>query len=555
LPKTTAKSSSGESIKLNADKQILTYLSPTTKQKINQDYIFSKAKNATQGKLDMRLLFQTFAWSLDNALSPFLYDRQDRPTSAEEYVLESPKIHYACECIKSVKKYHEKRNQEVSGQIIYMNRGKEFFHFIKQYLEEEVGYKKAVSFTIEDKKYKIDEVEILDSSISTDKKENIKEAFLLGVCKVIIGTATIREGIDLQNKGTVIYNCYLEYNPTDIRQLEGRIHRQGNQYGYVRMAIPMVQDTMDTFIMQKLEEKTARINDIFYKGDRGNVLDVESLDPEEVKFALITDISKLAKMELDKVLAIARRKTDYIENNIQTVKGFKSDVNNYFDYKERLRNHIETWKKNISNYDYILVPYTDEQLSKFDKEKVKAIEKDFELLETINTFLSKSLYEDKELLEISRKVSVQKPYFDKYLIEYFKEYLSKVKKAERTILQPKGFTIDDDISIIIKEYEDELILAQKEYEYYKQEDYFNLIMKEIKEKKDKLNVVGLSAIERAKDFQKLNYLLDYKMTDVDISVCEIPEYKYPDEIVKKEISGIQKYKLKLLLLKSKSLNL
>jgi ATP-dependent protease Clp ATPase subunit len=35
---------------------------------------------------------------------------------------------------------------------------------------------------------------------------------------------------------------------------------------------------MDVFVFQKLEEKTSRINDIWFRGDRGNVLDLESLD-------------------------------------------------------------------------------------------------------------------------------------------------------------------------------------------------------------------------------------------------------------------------------------
>jgi replicative superfamily II helicase len=47
----------------------------------------------------------------------------------------------------------------------------------------------------------------MESGIAEAKKDNIKEGFLAGVVKVIIGTATIKEGVDLQNVGTVLYTC------------------------------------------------------------------------------------------------------------------------------------------------------------------------------------------------------------------------------------------------------------------------------------------------------------------------------------------------------------
>ena len=111
-------------------------------------------------------------------------------------------------------------------------------------------FNQVKSWMGETHKVKVDEVEIISSEINDTRKETIKEAFLDGVVKIIIGTATIREGIDLQKRGTVIYNCYPEWNPTDIRQLEGRIWRQGNQFQYVRIVMPLVQDSMDVFVFQ-----------------------------------------------------------------------------------------------------------------------------------------------------------------------------------------------------------------------------------------------------------------------------------------------------------------
>ena len=133
------------------------------------------------------------------------------------------------------------------------------------------------------------------------KKEKIKDAFNEGVCKVIIGTSTIKEGINLQKKSTILYNLYPNWNPTDIRQLEGRIWRQKNEFGYVRIVIPLMENSMDVFVFQKLDEKTSRINNLWAQSDRGNVLDEESLDPNEVKFALVTDLSVLMRFEIKQI--------------------------------------------------------------------------------------------------------------------------------------------------------------------------------------------------------------------------------------------------------------
>ena len=55
-----------------------------------------------------------------------------------------------------------------------------------------------------------------------DRKELIKDAFNEGFVKVIIGTTTIQEGINLQKEGTVLYNLDLGWNPTAFKQLEGK---------------------------------------------------------------------------------------------------------------------------------------------------------------------------------------------------------------------------------------------------------------------------------------------------------------------------------------------
>jgi hypothetical protein len=117
--------SKGSSVRLRPDKQVLTYLEPTPKQEINQAAIVSLAQSATKGQLNMGDLFRALAFSLDNALSPFLYKRSgDYPEDYMEYVEESPKILFACECIRSVKEWHEtkaKSNEDLPDIIKEMS--------------------------------------------------------------------------------------------------------------------------------------------------------------------------------------------------------------------------------------------------------------------------------------------------------------------------------------------------------------------------------------------------------------------------------------------------
>lgn len=506
----------GRNIRLSQDKQILTYINMTEKQRINQNKIVELAKRSTQGKLDMGNLFRALAYSLDNALSPFILD--GHPEDYKEFVNESPKIRYVMECIRSVKQWHQTSGEDCSGQVIYMNRGKQFFPLIKQYLEEEIGFKRGVTYD----KTRVDEVEIINSEIADTRKETVKEAFLEGVVKVIIGTATIREGIDLQKRGTVIYNCYPEWNPTDLRQLEGRIWRQGNRFAYVRIVMPLIQDSMDVFVFQKLEEKTSRINDIWFKGDRGNVLDLESLNPEEIKLALITDVDRLVRMFFDQEKEQLNREFSKISRAIEMVEEIKDDIEQYNRYRDESMDAIRQFLANLKESQWFENENKAAEPDDENSAKAKSYKKAKELKDEIETLLASSPLEDKDIIAIARKIennsSALNVYFgNRWYVSYFKEYVSKVRKTEKTILKPKGFTIESDLSNVLETYNLDKQAIQKKAELYKndnQSERWGSLRKEIEEKKSALQVEGRTAGDRAGEFAKLNYLLAYKAEDI-----------------------------------------
>lgn len=505
----------GVVVRLPQKDQVLTYLRPTAVQQMWQKKIEKLAQAG--GRKALANVAEALGKNLDNALSPYLIEKE-KPESAADFIDSSPKISYVMDCIASVKEWHEKRGEECSGQVIYMNRGKEFFPLVKTYLEENVGFRRNIKY----KGRTLDEVEIISSGISQERKELIKDAFLDNAVKVIIGTATIREGIDLQTNGTCLYLCTVDWNPTDIKQLEGRIWRQGNQYGYVRVVIPLVQDSMDVFVFQKLEEKTARVNDIWYRSDRGNVLDQESLDPEEIKFALFSDVGQLAQIKFDARMKELTRRSEVLSVSIVVLDEFKSTLDYFKRVQTTTINEIilktkVTFEDFVARPDYYYKSY--ELLYKMSEEKRKTFYNNVMVhLDAVNLMLQQSNYDDKEVLRrgdralglLSQIGDLGSQRYWGGILSNYRELFSKVRKTEKTLLNPKGFSINDDFSGLAASYINERNTVKREIAYLESNEGKSELLKEVAEIKSKLAVSGRTAAERAQEFAKLNYLLAYK---------------------------------------------
>jgi len=251
---------------------------------------------------------QCLTYGRQLALSPYLYRYSGikiEPTYLE-YVEQSPKLSYVVECIKTVKKHHENDNTPMSGQVIYMDIGTECFHYIVEYLikelnfnENEVGYITGSKSVIGTKKTDKDKVQDAflgrEWNMNTEHFDKIPHENRL---KILIGSSAIKEGINLQTYASVLYNLYIDFNPTDMTQLEGRIWRQGNSFNNVRIVIPLMENSMDIFMFQKLQEKTKRINQIWTRNGV-NELNLTDFNPEELKYELITKPETLAKFTLD----------------------------------------------------------------------------------------------------------------------------------------------------------------------------------------------------------------------------------------------------------------
>lgn len=270
---------------------------------------------------------------------------------------------------------------------------------------------------------------------------------------------------------------------------------------------------MDVFVFQKLEEKTARINDIWFRGDRGNVLDLESLDPQEVKLALITDIDRLVRMFFDQEKEELQRQWKRIRHSISLIEDIKRDIRYYRDYREKSIDVLRAFLASLKNSRWLTEEPEENTTEAKNYKRAVALHDD------LSELLSASEISDKELIAMGRKIDASYSslgvYFaNRWYLEYLREYVSKVRKTEKTVLKSKGFTIDSDLDEVLKTYATEQSALTAQAERYKGEansSRWEELRAEIQEKKSSLQVEGKTAQERAEEFAKLNYLLDFKV--------------------------------------------
>ena len=228
-------------------------------------------------------------------ISPTLVnDKNIKVPDISQFVFSSPKMLLVCDTVINV--YNEKPD---CGQIIYLPRGVKEFDAVKQYLikhqipEEVIG--------------------MMNSSTTESRKGKITKAFNdpENPLKILIGSETISEGVDLNGNSLVLYNCMLGWNPTEPVQVEGRLWRQGNLQKKVHIVYPLMYNSLDSLIYQKHDEKASRIDAIWeYRGDKINV---EEINPAELKFDLIKSPEMKADIVLEQKAIPLKRELKIIE--------------------------------------------------------------------------------------------------------------------------------------------------------------------------------------------------------------------------------------------------
>src|SRR5258708_27680457 len=153
--------------------------------------------------------------------------------------------------------------------------------------------------------------------------------------RILICTAAGREGINLQH-ARVIFNFDLRWNPMDLEQRIGRIHRYGQQ-NTAQIYNLVLSDTIEGSIFLLLDEKLTEIGRALGKvDDRGQI--AEDLRTQilgqlslQVNYAslyseaLNDPLLKRTRVELDTAMANAVEARKVVFELFQDLEGFQLD--------------------------------------------------------------------------------------------------------------------------------------------------------------------------------------------------------------------------------------
>lgn len=325
-------------------------------------------------------------------LSPYLFTCRkaggDEPTY-KEYVESSPKILYTVKAIKSTRDFEEANGLRLSGTVMYMNDGVHPSILI----QEEDGYvkrswkqgsfDKIKEYFVKEYGYTEGQVSIIHGGIPRARKETEKNKFLSGESLVLIGSATISTGVDLQNNASSLMTLTFGWNPTDNEQINGRIHRQGNRFAGIRIVYPMIENSADPIIFQLLQEKTNRIKEIWDRDGKTSALDLRDFNPSDLKRKLITDPKDKVTYWLEENLKDLEDEKIMWENRQQSLRNASDDYSTLENYREPMRGMltvIDGYRKHLKQQEGLKEQKekTDALIAEFAREPqvmVKELEK------------------------------------------------------------------------------------------------------------------------------------------------------------------------------------
>ena len=344
------------------------------------------------------------------AISPFLspYYEGEEP-SVKQFIEESTKLKQTMDLIQQ-----NKKDIPESGQIIYSELAVSEFPKMKEYLVQEIGYKP-------------EEVGVITGATSKPNRLKIQDEFNSGKIMVVIGSEAIQEGMNLQENTTDIYMLSLPYNFTSLRQVEGRAWRQGNKNENVRINFMLTNDSIDVFMLQKLQAKQARYLEAMKKG--ADVLDVSDISTQELKTAIITSPETRANIEIELLKKrIENQKSRYVADNAVILRKHQdflkiqdgvtkaqNDYNRILGYSNDGSANSDYWKNQLSFYQKNIdaaKQLVDEKISelagkginvdeiekqtKSTDEKISALEEELEKLPEVKAKLVSKYTEEKQ---------------------------------------------------------------------------------------------------------------------------------------------------------------
>lgn len=350
----------------------VTHLEKIYMNEIQEKIFNDEIKNIEEAE-DVGELFTAMNAMRMAMLSPVLVNkaRYSFPIPPVEQIVEaSPKLKLVCDTVVSV--YKEKPK---CGQIIYMPRGVGESEYVRDYLVEH-GVPRAAVVLMNSS---TDEI-IRD--IFIDEFNNPEEPL-----KIIIGSETISEGVDLNGNSIALYNCLLGWNPAEPVQVEGRLWRQGNRQKTVHVVYPVMYNSIDSLIYQKHDEKVSRIDAIWsYRGDK---LNVEEINPEDLKLDLIKDPEKKADYLVALEVAKVQQELDFVQDKIKLFYAADTKRKELTINISGLERKLQTLQDDKSKDNNSEIEYTKKLIEQRNRD-LKKLEKNYQNMLEINAMDSVS---------------------------------------------------------------------------------------------------------------------------------------------------------------------
>ncbi len=279
------------------------------------------------------------------AISPYLSPYYDgEMPSINQFIENSPKLKLTMDLIRQ-----NKKDIPDSGQIIYSELAVSEFPKLKEYLVNKIGYKP-------------EEIGAITGATSKSNRLRIQDDFNTGKIKVVIGSEAIQEGMNLQENTSDVYLLSLPYNFTSLRQVEGRAWRQGNRNENVRINFMLTNDSIDVFMLQKLQSKQARYVEAMKKG--ANVLDISDISTQELKTSIITNPETRANIEIELLKRkIESEKNKHLADNAFVLRKYENflkvqemvtkaqhSYNRILGYSKDETENTGYWKNQLPSY-------------------------------------------------------------------------------------------------------------------------------------------------------------------------------------------------------------
>jgi len=161
-------------------------------------------------------------------------------------------------------------------------------------------------------------------------KLQIQERFNTGTHTVLLANQTAEEGMNLDKYGVATHHLDIPYRPTRLQQRDGRMVRQGNEYGSVDVIFYLLGASFDEYRLQLVQSKQGWIDQLFYGEAR-------KADSQDTSKSLSYEEMQAATAEDDRVAEFfeARNEVSQLQNQLDALESEEAQLQSTVAVAER----------------------------------------------------------------------------------------------------------------------------------------------------------------------------------------------------------------------------